>query len=379
MQIYANQLSRPWNKVLPNKIAPAYFIYGGEPQQTIDAQTALNSQLKQHGFTTRHCLRVTDPGFSWDQFADVTRNLNLFSSKQLIELDINQANIGLQGSNALLKFLQNYSIDVCLILIADKLEDNVKRSKWFTAVSNQGCIIITKQIYAHQFADYTNSRFNVAGLSLSKDAVAYVARSYTGNTVGLANLIAKIQLCLNSPLPGSNTSYINSPLLESSYKHLDLADITPYIDADANFTVFELVDAAVSRDISATYKMLETIKNSKIDPIIVIWAFIREVRSLLTIYYLTQIGTSLADACSANGVWSTKVPAIRAYLATVSVVCLENLLQNSLEVDTMTKTVNANVVWLSLSALYLNLAGAQQLSVFSDSNCRLMRTYNLIP
>lgn len=377
MQIYANQLSRPWNRVLPNKIAPVYFIYGGEPQQTIDAQAAINSQLKQHGFITRHCFRVTDPSFSWDQFSDTTRNLNLFCSKQLIELDINQANLGQQGSNALLKFLQNHSTDVCLILTADKLEANVKRSKWFTAISNQGCIIITKQIYAHQFADYTNSRFNIAGLSLSKDAITYVARSYTGNTVGLANLIAKIQLCLNSPATRSNASGINSPVLENSHQHLDLADVTPYVDADADFTAFELVDAAVRRDIATTYKMLETIKNSKIDPIIVIWAFIREVRSLLAIYYLTQIGTSLADACSANGVWSTKVPAIRAYLATVSVVCLENLLQNSLEVDTMTKTVNADVVWLSLSTLYLNLAGAQQLSAFSDSNSRLTRNYNL--
>jgi len=340
MQIAANQISSNWHKILPSTPVPIYLIYGGEPQQTLETHLAINTHLQQHGFNARQKFIADTPKFNWNSLTEFNSNLSLFSDKQVLELELKPGCLGSTGSTYLINFLANWTADICLLIITDKLETTALKTKWFTEISRFGCVINCKPIPAKNFPAYAVARFNAAGFSLSPAATNTLS-GYTGNILGLAQLIMRLQLCFKAPCK------------------LELDDIAPYVEQDASFSVFELVDNAINFDLHGTYKTLQCLKINKIDPIIVIWAFVREVRSLITIHYMTQTGVPLADACKANGVWSTRISAIRSFLTTTPVIYLEKLLQNALAVDIITKNIAQGLIWESLFTLYLKLAGAK--------------------
>lgn len=330
----------------PNQInnipkVPVYLIYGGDPQQTLEAHSAILLRLRQLGFNSRHSFNVDNAQFDWAQLNELNCSQDLFSNKQILELRLKHDKLSAEQAANLTNLITALAKDVCLLIIADKLAANMLTSKWFTTISKHGYVVAAKPIPANKFQQHVITRFNQAGYKLSHDAALYLTRGYAGNTVGLAQLLAKLNLCIPTA------------------SRLDIADLAPFTAPEPNFSVFELIDRIIAGDDLGTITILNCLTIIEIEPIIILWAFTREVRTLINIHYMTQCGTPFTEACKVNGVWSNKISTVHNFLAATPITKLESLLKKALAIDIIAKNITTGLVWESLLTVCLQLAGAK--------------------
>lgn len=108
--------------------------------------------------------------------------------------------------------------------------------------------------------------------------------------------------------------------------------------------VFRLTNALLTGDMPQTIKLLKSLKNSGLDPILILWGATREVRQLLNIKYAQQ---------------PAKRHQQRA-LDRLSSAQLHDLLRFSSYIDSIIKGIRTGDAWISLSVLCLNFANPKQ-------------------
>ncbi len=108
--------------------------------------------------------------------------------------------------------------------------------------------------------------------------------------------------------------------------------------------VFKLTNAVLDGDMPQTIKLLKSLKNSGLEPILILWGLTREVRQLLNVKYAQQ---------------SAKRHQQRA-LDRLSSTQLHDLLRFSSYIDTIIKGIQPGEAWNSLSILCLNFANPTQ-------------------
>ncbi|MCV5264264.1 DNA polymerase III subunit delta, partial [Escherichia coli] len=72
---------------LAKHLKQVYLIFGNEPLLIQESRQAIQKTALQHGFEERHRFAV-DTSLDWNQVYDCFQALSLFSSRQLIELEI---------------------------------------------------------------------------------------------------------------------------------------------------------------------------------------------------------------------------------------------------------------------------------------------------
>jgi DNA polymerase-3 subunit delta len=316
--------------------SPVYLIHGGEPLQTYEAITAIRNKLQEQGCTERKTLAPNN-NFNWEQLLETSQNLSLFSTKQLLELSIKEGKLGLNGGKMLTQFIASQPADICLLIIADKLDNAVQKTKWFTAIQQMGCIIVAKPIAEEQFPRWISTRLKLAGFTVNAEVIALLARLYCGNLLALAQLIEKLALCY---VPGA----------------LSLEQIIPQLQNNADYNVFNLIDAAISRDSKKICQIFACLKNDKVEPILVLWGIARELRTLIKVSFAMQANQPFSEICRKHGIWPARASKIRDYLATIKIGQLTTILQKLTNIDLTIKGAQAGLVWESLLTAYLQFA-----------------------
>ncbi|MCA2465157.1 DNA polymerase III subunit delta, partial [Vibrio alginolyticus] len=88
MRIYADKLADH----LAKHLKQVYLIFGNEPLLIQESRQAIQKTALQHGFEERHRFAV-DASLDWNQVYDCFQALSLFSSRQLIELEIPESGV----------------------------------------------------------------------------------------------------------------------------------------------------------------------------------------------------------------------------------------------------------------------------------------------
>lgn len=83
MRIYAEKLAESLHKTL----YPIYLVFGNEPLLLQEAKTAIEKTAQAQGFLEKHRFSA-DAGLDWNALYDCCQALSLFSSRQLIEIEI---------------------------------------------------------------------------------------------------------------------------------------------------------------------------------------------------------------------------------------------------------------------------------------------------
>jgi DNA polymerase-3 subunit delta len=274
VKISANQLTSQLNKSL----LPCYLVTGDEPLLVQEALDAIRSQARGQGFETRE-LFIATTGFDWADLQNAAGNLSLFADKRIVELRLPTGKPGVKGSATIVELTEKAGSDLLFLVSAPKLDRSGAASKWAKALEAAGGYC---QVWPLALPD--------------RDAVQIIADRVEGNLLAAQQEIEKLRL-----------THGDGPISAS--------DVESAVADSSRFDVYKLVDSAVAGDAARAVRILAGLRTEGVEPVIVMWAITRELRTLARMADSIESGDDLSSALRRAGVWQNRQSLVRACVA----------------------------------------------------------------
>ncbi len=321
MKLHANQLSSH----LQNKLAPCYLVSGDEHLLVEEALDQIRGAAREQGFASRES-HVAMTGFKWAQLAAAGANLSLFADRQIIELRIPTGKPGLEGSKAICEFVEQLGPDLMFIVITPKLDTKTGNAKWVKTLSAKGVNLQIWPVSLRDLPGWIADRMRRAGLKPDRDAITMIADRVEGNLLAANQEIEKLRMILGEgPVTGE--------------------DVSTAVANSSRYDVYKLVDAAVGGDAKRAMKILTGLRGEGVEPVIVMWALTRELRSLARLADMVRQNIDLGTAMSKEYVWKNRQAMVRACVGRHQHTDLYRLLKATGRADAAAKGQAAGDPW----------------------------------
>ena len=334
MKISANQILSK----LDQPLLPCYLVTGDEHLLVQEILDAIRAAARAQGFGTRD-LFVQTTGFDWSELSAAGGNMSLFAERQIIELRLPTGKPGVKGSAAIAEFAANAGEDILFIVSAPKLDRNAAKAKWASALDQQGAVVQVWPVSPRDLPGWINARMKQAGLQPDRDAVQLIADRVEGNLLAAQQEIEKLRLLHGE---GSITA-----------EHVDAA-----VADSSRFDVYKLVDAAVGGNPSRALRILNGVRSEGVEPVIVMWALTRELRTLANLADSIRNGTDLSSAMRQARVWQNRQGLVRACIGRHQSGDFYTLLKRSRDADAAAKGQLRADPWQLATDIVLDLASA---------------------
>lgn len=319
--------------VLAKGLQPVYLVSGDEPLQVMEAADQVRKSARAQDYNEREVFDV-DSNFDWHRLHDEAGSLSLFASRRIIDLRLPSAKPGREGGQALKEYAASPPDDVLLLITCGKLESAQKKSAWFGALDRAGVVVQCWPVGPDRLPEWIGQRFRSRGMQPQADVVDFVCQRVEGNLLAAAQEIDKLLLLLG---PGA----------------VDMASVREAVADSSRYTVFELADSALAGDRVRVIRILHGLRAEGIQPILVTWALVKEIRLLAQV---SRQRESAGYALQQAGVWKSRLALYQDCLRRHSRGSFERLLQHGARIDTITKGVQPGDVWDELLALGNRLA-----------------------
>ena len=287
MRLKAEQL----NSHLQRGMSPLYLISGDTQLLVEESCEMVRQHARKAGFIERLVMHV-DSGFDWQEFLQTTHGFSLFAERRLIELRIPSAKPGDTGSRILQEYAKNPVSDNVLLIIAGKIDAASQRSKWYRALEAAGVVLQVWPLDTRQLPGWIMQRMQGKEMQPTREAVTVLAERIEGNLLACAQEIERLHL-----LHGAGP--------------LDAQDVVSSVVDNARFDIFTLVDSALGGEIVRTARIVRGLRSEGIEPVLVLWALAREIRSLASMSHKIHKGAPDERVISQSGVWEKRKPVVR--------------------------------------------------------------------
>lgn len=332
MKISAKQLASH----LRSKLAPCYLITGDEHLLVAEALHTLREAARARGFTS-HDRQIANPGFDWMSLRESGRALSLFSNKRWLELRLPTGKPGRTGGEVIAELAQAAISDLLFVVVAPKLDRSAAASKWAKSLDAAGVTVQIWPVERRELPAWIRRRMQAVGLQPDTDAVALIADRVEGNLLAAAQEVEKLRLVLG----------------ETSVTE---ADVRSAVADSSRYDVYKLVDSALAGEAKRALKILAGLRAEGLDPVIVVWALTRELRTLARLENKTSRGVPLSDAMSQAGVWRSRQALVRNAVARQPIGACQRLLQSCACADLAAKGQSGEDAWQVATDILLGLA-----------------------
>ena len=280
---------------------------------------------------------------SWQDVEGACQSMSLFSSKQIVDVRIENLKVNKDGSAILQRICEHISPDTLLLISANKLDAATQKSKWVQAIDKVGVVVQIRPITTAQLPQWIAQRAQRKKLGISSQACQFIADKVEGNLLAAAQELEKLYLYCGEGDLDDNTIY--STVIDSS-----------------RFDVYAVVDAALNGDMHRALKTLHHIRGEGIEPPIALWALHRDIQGLYELALAKQERRNLADVFKKNRIWPQRQALFTGVLGRVNVAQALGLLKDCHRTDTMIKGVEKADPWLLLESMIARLCGSRVLS-----------------
>lgn len=309
MKLTAKQLPSALNKTL----LPCYLVTGDEHLLAQEALDAIRAAARRHGFGARE-VHVAGSGFDWQELAAAAGSLSLFAEKRLLELKLPTGKPGREGSAAIVELADKLGEDLMLLVSAPRLDRHALSAKWVEALEKRGAVIQVWPVDLRELPGWIEGRMRGAGLVPDGQAVAMIAGRVEGNLLAAHQEIEKLKLLLGDGPVSS-------------------ADVEQAVADSSRYDVFKLNDAAVAGDTARALRILGGLREEGVEPPLVAWALVRELRALAKLAHGVAQGVDLGTAMRKERVWPSRQNLVRACLRRHGPADLHRLLKIARTLD----------------------------------------------
>ena len=332
MKIQANRLSSHLKKSL----APCYLVTGDEHLLVGETLDAIREAARERGFESRE-LHIATTGFDWPQLSASTSNLSLFAEKRIIELRLPTGKPGRAGGQAIIDLVKQAGPELLFIATGPKLDKSGSASKWAKAIDQKGVSLSIWPIGARELPGWIANRMRAAGLEPDSEAVSLVADRVEGNLLAAGQEIEKLRLLLGA-----------GPV--------SVEDVSEAVANSSRYDVYKLTDAALAGDAGRAVKILGGLRAEGVEPVIVMWALTRELRTLATLDDVIRQGGDLGSAMKKTGVWSNRQGLVRSCVGRHQHGDFHKMLKVTGKADAAAKGQRAGDPWQLATDVVVNLS-----------------------
>jgi DNA polymerase-3 subunit delta len=123
----------------------------------------------------------------------------------------------------------------------------------------------------------------------------------------------------------------------------------------ARYDVFQLGTAAAAGEAERTLHILLGLKSEGVEPTLILWALVRELRGLWQARERSRLKSS-----ARGGAWNQAATPAPAALARIRTLPLERLLRQAHHTDRIIKGLAGGDAWTAITGLAAGMAGALQ-------------------
>jgi len=321
---------------LKRNLLPIYFISGDEPYQKDVALQQIRGAALNQGYSESQVYHV-DRKFDWQLLQQQACSMSLFAEKKIIELRL-QSNKPGEGTKQFTQYAQALPEDTILIIVSPKLEPAQQNAKWFKAIANVGAVIAVWPIERKQLPQWVQQQMQQRGLQPDAEALALFCDRIEGNLLAAVQELEKLLL-----LTGAGT--------------ITAADISELVSDSARYDVFHLVDTALAGNIDYAVKIFYGLKAEGMEPVLIAWAFAREIRQLVSMSALIEKGTSVQAVCDQYRVWPKRQAVVKSSLKRGNGAYWAVCLRQCAQLDQIIKGQKMGNRWHELLQLLLRVSG----------------------
>ena len=299
MQVYPNR----FDNEIAGQLKPCYMLFGDEPHQKLSMLQSVRRRAREEGLDERTVF-VADKDFSWSQLVEATQTLSLFSSAQVIELELPTGKPGTEGSKTLQEIAPSLGHDVLLVVHGPKIGKDVQRAKWFKVLDEIGVFSLAYPLEGKHLDTWLSQTLKAFSLTADTDVIRLIAEFTEGNMLAAYQEIEKLALVYQN-------------------QHIDRQQVEAIIVDQSRFNVFQLVDVMLSGEQQRCIKMLYRLESEGIEPTIVLWALAREWQLLWKLKQMLNRQETIQ--WQRHGIWRNRQAGYQAALARLSVESLSAL------------------------------------------------------
>jgi DNA polymerase-3 subunit delta len=329
VQIQAYDFERQLaNMALP----PFILVFGDEPQQKLDIIDAVRNKAKQSGFDERQNFTL-DSDFEWAHLIDAMQSMSLFADKQYIELTMPSAKPGAAGAKQFIEIAKMASPDVVLLIQGPKAGKDVQKTKWFSALSNEGWFTHVYELQHNQLQKWLSTRANKLNLHISLQALSMVADLCEGNLMAGRQELEKLGL----QFPPQHV--------------IDEKDIANVMVQQSRYSTFQFTDEILHGNIHKAIKMLTRLEDEGVEPVVILWSLVNEAQTITKLLDM-QAMTGHIDYKSLR-IWASKQSLYQAATSRLSLVQMHAINEELSQADIMFKSAYVAKPYVILSHLAL--------------------------
>jgi DNA polymerase-3 subunit delta len=323
---------------LKKPLAPLYLISSDELLQAQEAADAIRVAAKLAGYSER--VIVNAEGNDWGKTLFMDANsLSLFGAQRLVELNLTQTKSNAGAQKILQEIAGALPPQTIFLISTKKLDAKTEKTAWYKALADIGVVVQIWPVTQEQLPAWIMQRAKNSGLTLNLDAAKYLADQVEGNLLAAAQEIEKLCLLQNE----ANTT-------------LNVAALEEIITDNARFDIFNLVECALSGNVPRCLRILENLAAEDTEPLLVLWALTREIRTLAELAKQVKLGTSLSSLFSKFRIWEKRQAGVRRFLQQNTQRSCWQLLTQSAKIDRIIKGAAKGNVWDEIKVLTLKIA-----------------------
>ncbi|SDB84272.1 DNA polymerase III subunit delta [Paraburkholderia lycopersici] len=307
---------------LAKGLAGLYVVYGDEHLLAQEACDRIRAAARAAGFTDRSVFTV-ERGFDWSSLLGASQSMSLFGDRQLVELRIPSGKPGKEGADALKTLAASANPDVLMLVTLPRLDAATQKSAWFTALAEGGVALKVDPVERAALPNWIGQRLALQGQRVApgedgRRALQFVAERVEGNLLAAHQEIQKLGLLYPQGV-------------------LSFEQIHDAVLNVARYDVFKLNEAMLTGDVGRLARMLDGLRGEGEASVLVLWAVVEEIRTLLRIKRGTAAGKPLAMLLRENRVWGPRERLVGPALSRLSEATLERGLALAARLDRQVK------------------------------------------
>jgi DNA polymerase III subunit delta len=311
---------------LAKGLAGLYVVYGDEHLLAQEACDRIRAAARAAGFTDRSVFTV-ERGFDWSSLLGASQSMSLFGDRQLVELRIPTGKPGKEGAEALKTLAGSPNPDVLTLVTLPRLDAATQKSAWFTALADNGVALKIDPVERAQLPNWIGQRLAQQGQRVApgedgRRALQFVAERVEGNLLAAHQEIQKLGLLYPQGV-------------------LSFEQIHDAVLNVARYDVFKLNEAMLTGDAGRLARMLDGLHGEGEASVLVLWALVEEIRTLLRVKRGVAAGKPLAMLLRENRVWGPRERLIGPALSRLTEPALERALVLAARLDRQVKGLAA--------------------------------------
>ena len=330
MRLSADQLPA----ALARNLAGIYLVSGDEPLLVGEAADAIRAAARAAGYADRTVFFI-DRSFAWDELRHASRSLSLFAERRLFELRMPSGKPD-KGAQQLTDLAAQPPADVVCLVVTDRLDKKASDAPWVRAVEKHGVWVPIWPVETAALPAWLRKRANQLQVELEPAAAQLIVDRVEGNLLAAKQELEKLALLANGEPIGADL------VLRS-------------VGDSARYDVFQLAEAAAAGDAARTLRVLLGLKSEGVEPTLILWALVRELRGL----WQARERDRLRSTVRGSGWNQAATPSPRA-LSRLKTLPLARLLVQASHTDRVIKGLASGDAWSALTGLAGGLAGALQ-------------------